>query len=246
MMIQLSLLEVPTGACEPSDPARKHFRTPNEPNIQDLVVPNWMEDRQLRWLIFNGQTLEEAYRSAWLKDILPPVALRPCILDALKTQIYDEAELRWRPAYPGNFTCEQYFRCYMEYVRGGRESPPSKSGRMKIDDSITAPSPDEDHCIRGKLTARAAANLQEAYLMCGAIDIYPAAITSTGIRKIEDSIFANPKKLLYYALRNASIFRSPEEDNGVTHHHAPPEDEESSKWAWIVGAVIGVALLSDL
>lgn len=254
-MQNIGIFEVPTGACEPSDPSRKLFRTPHEPDIQDLWVPNWLEDSNLRWLIRHGATLEDAYKKAYggtfggggIYDIIPPITLRPCILDALKTPGFDPTTQEM-VSIPGNFTCQQFFQCYIQYVQGNRESPPLKPGRMKIAENLFAPSPSEEQCIRQRFVNLN--DIEAAYAACDCSDIFPNF--SNAKQLMEKAIISKPEKNLYYLIKMLYFFgEEPVTPPAIpVHHHAPARDDDKDKdkefkgAMWIaVAAVAAVVLL---
>lgn len=236
-MQNLSIFEVPTGACEPKDPTRKLFRTPHEPDIQDLWVPNWLEDARVRWVISQGETLEHAYQYANIYDIIPPITLRPCVLDALKTKGLDPTTGE-SVTLPGNFTCQQFFQCYIQYVQGKRESPPLKPDRMKIAENLFAPSPSEEQCIRQKFYTLN--DIEAAYAACDCSDIFPDFSNAKAL--MEKAIRTQPGKNLYYLIKVLYFFGEvPVQPTPIpVHHHAPAEEKKELS----AGTLIAVAALA--
>lgn len=238
-MITFGILEKATGACEPTNPGRKRFTVPNQPEIRDLVVPNYLEDRDVRWLVDHGRSLKRAYQEARISSIYPTEALVPCIFDALKVKYLDKRTGEMKLT-GGNFGCLQYFACYEQYIKGIRAYPDT-SGRMEIMPGLYAPSPAEDTCIRKNWLLNG--DIRAAYDWCGATDIFPNA---PGAETFLNNAIRNvPGKKLYTIIRDLFYTAGPEEpptDDEPPAH--TPHNGNGFQYSWLLIAGIGVLLLS--
>lgn len=223
-----------TGQCDPANPDRKRFYTEGVA----LHVPNWIEDRRLRWLIDQGQDLYTAYRDAGLIDILPEKGLQDCVYDNLRTKYYDKETGRWRIA-AGNFTCIGFWDCFVKYIEALRES--QIRGRIKIAEDLTAPSPQEAQCIKNRFAVHK--NLARAYSECGAKDIIPTAI----LAQVSSILLENPKAHLYDILKTVYRMTKGEEPEPVLtpHEHISTETKDNTL-LYIAGGVAAALILSRI
>ncbi len=137
-----------------------------------LVVPNAIEDRNIRFLLGRGKNLVDAYTDAGARYILPAGALRTCIELVFKIPYYDPRAGEWKTA-AGRFTCTGFHKCFQEYVRAYEVFPETQTGdrRMMIAPGIFTPSWNEEICIVDKFLMQEP--LAEAYRQCGAEEIIP-------------------------------------------------------------------------
>ena len=80
-----------------------------------VTVPGALEDKQIRYLLEHGKSLEDAYRDANAWAIIPPQAMRECIELVFKTPYFDPASGGWKTS-EGAFTCVGFHKCLSDYA----------------------------------------------------------------------------------------------------------------------------------
>lgn len=225
-----SLAQIP-AVCDPQDAGRKRFYTEGVA----LHVPNWLEDKQLRWLIDQGQDLVTAYRTAGLSDILPESGMRDCIYDVLRLKYYSGPSGSWETT-GGNITCIGFFDCFGGYVEALRES--RKRGRMKIAQGVYAPSPEEAACIKQRFFLHN--DLARAYAECDAADIVP----TFALDRIADIVRSNPKEHLYDVIKTVWMLTQGAAPGGPVppEHHAPAAQKRDNTLLYVASAAAAVLL----
>lgn len=233
-----SLSQIP-AVCDPADPGRKRFYLEGV----RLDVPNWLEDKELRWLIDQGQDLVTAYKNVGLTDILPEQGIRDCLYDVLRTKYYDAGSGEWKTT-GGNITCIGFWNCFESYVEAMRES--QKRGRNKIAEGVYSPSPAEADCIKQRFFL--VGDLARAYAECDAADILPD-FSPGSVQSIADIIRANPKQHMYDIIKTVYMMSggaAPVSEEPL-HHAAPSEPErKDNTLLYIIGGVAAAFLLGRM
>ena len=201
-----------------------------------VILHDLTMDNQLRWLIDQGMSLENAYRQIGMWDDIPPPGMQRCCYDVLRTKWFDPISGTWKRSGWGH-TCAGYFHCFEDYIEALRET--KKRGRIKIATGVYVPSPEEEKCI--KLRFHASNDIVRAYSECDAIDIlptFPGAIE--GLGKLMRTTIAVS---MYEMIKTLHAFASPPEEHAPPgQHHALPDDKQEPNY-WLYGAVAAGALI---
>lgn len=196
--------EPPIGVCNPDVLSRKHFALCEGVR---LTVPNKLEDRYLRRLIFNERifSLETAYKQLGLSYIIPEdTGLHACIRDVLATPRVDTSTGDTVPQYPGNMTCIEFWKCYANLINARRET--GETGRIKLGDDAYVPSLAEQECIRKEWLDTG--HVAEAYERCGAGDIIPW--WENGVTGLNDALRTKINVNIYDVLKASYTFAAME------------------------------------
>lgn len=231
---------VPETVCNPKDPGRKKFTMQTDEGTVTLTVPNYLEEKQVRWLVDQGKPLLDAYRNAGIWAILPETGMRQCIEDALRIKYYDP-ESGARLQTGGNFTCIEFHHCFEDYLRAFREYPADR-GRITIAPGVIAPSPEEQTAIKARFSV--SKNLPKAYTDCGAADILPK--WEGAIPAIAKTLTDYPQADMYNVIKTLYYLQTQTPQPHAAHHHAPADDKKRTPWKlWIVAAGIGLLLFMN-
>jgi len=221
------------GPCEANyGTARTFFADGVRVKLHDMKL-----DKELRWLIDQGMSFDNAYRQIGWWDDIPPEGMRRCCYDVLRTKWYDPISDTWKRSGWGH-TCAGYFHCFEDYVEALRET--KKRGRIKIAPGVYAPSPEEENCI--KMRFHLSNDIVRAYSECGAIVILPAFPGAIeGLSKLMRTSTGTP---MYEMIKTLYAFAAPPPE------HAPPPDTpeddrkpEPTYWLYAAG-VVGLILLT--
>lgn len=230
---------VPETVCDAKDPGRKKFTMQTDEGTVSLTVPNYLEDKQVRWLVDKGKNVVDAYTNAGIWQILPERGMRPCIYDALRIKYYDP-ESGERQLTGGNFTCHEFHKCFENYLTTFRQYP-EKRGRITIAPGVVIPSPDEEKCIRSRFIV--SKNLPKSYHECGAADILPK--WEGALDAISETLTKYPQVELYHIIRTIYYLQTQAGDkhHPAVHDHAP-NDEDKKPWKlWLAAGVILLLLV---
>jgi hypothetical protein len=205
-----------------------------------VIVPDAVTEKELRWLIDQGMSFDNAYRNVGWWDEIPPEGMRRCCYDVLRTKWYDAISDTWKLSGWGH-TCGGYFRCFEAYVEALRET--AKRGRIKIAEGIYAPSPQEEACIKQRY--HLSNNIARAYSDCDAVDIlptFPGAIE--GLNKAMKSSITTP---IYEMIKTLYGFKPEPPPVHMPIHHmlAPPKNGDGAIKAnyLMIGSAIVAAVL---
>ncbi len=206
-----------------------------------VTLPDAVRDRQIRWLIDNGETLENAYRKALAADLIPPEPMRPCILEVFKSKYYDPDDDTWKPFGP-NHTCMGFHHCLAEYIPSLIHDPKQtvpQERRIRIAADVYAPSPAEAQCIKNQFVFTG--NLVEAYEKCGAMDILPS--WPGALEFITQALQNQPGESLYNAIKNAyMIYTVIPPVSKPPDTQAPDKPADKSSELTLVWALAGAAV----
>lgn len=197
--------EPPIGVCNPDILSRKHFAFCEGVR---LTVPNWQEDKFLRRLIVNENSLESSYRAVGISSLIPEeVGLHACIKDVLETQRRDIPTGKMVPQYPGNMTCIEFWRCYANFINTKRQfEATEKRGRIELGENAYVPSLPEQNCIRKEWLNTGDVAL--AYETCGAGDIIPW--WDNGVSGLNDALRTKINVNIYDVLKASYTFATVE------------------------------------
>ena len=218
-----------------------------------LIVPDRVEDMNIRWLVERGMSLWNAYKQAGARYIMPDEALRPCIELVFKTPYYDPNAGEWKTG-AGKFTCIGFHKCFEEYVSAQAAFPEQhpERRRMRIAPGVYAPSAPEEACIKRKFVAQVP--LDAAYRQCGAGDIIPT--WAGALQFIRTAFMASmaaqlPFPPLYeitkrshqlYAIQPPPPVPAPAVSPPPV---SPPPEDKDSKALYLVMGAVGLLILSD-
>ena len=197
-----------------------------------LVVPNPVEDLQIRQRMYIGGSLASAYGYAGALAAYPIEPLRGCCEAVLRAKRFNAALGKY-VLQTWQFTYDEFYRCISEYVRAVLEFP-DDPGRIEVAPGVYAPSSSEELCIKGAF--HSSGDIRSAYEACGASEIFP---TWPGAAEVlEAALSAKPAGDMYDMIKTAYMMR-PE---------PPPPDHiptGGSGIPWLlVGAGALLALLS--
>lgn len=200
-----------------------------------LHVPDMVVDRNIRWQVDKGRSLEDAYAQVGWLDWLPPPGMRTCCFDIMAQKWLDD-NMEWQISGWGH-TCFGYHKCLEKYVLAVREG--NKAGRMKVAPGLYSPSPVEEKCVKQRFAV--GRDAVRAYNECKIMDILP-----TSPRIIEDL-----NRMLAYNLqerKSESIYTMLEVSSAMTPEqpHTPPDHHTAtpSKTPYLIAAgIVGAVLL---
>lgn len=225
------------GACQGAYGTRRTFYLEGV----RVILPDAVTEKKLRWLIDQGASLENAYRSVGWWDEIPPEGMRRCCYDVLRTKWYDAISDTWKLSGWGH-TCAGYFRCFEAYVEALRET--RKRGRIKIAEGIYAPAPGEETCIKERFFR--SKDIARAYSECDALDIlptFPGAIE--GLNKVMASSITMS---IYEMIKTLYAFKPEPPPAYIPMYHAPPRPTDGegaikASYLWIGAAIVAAVLI---
>jgi len=240
-MIQIEPLGQIPSACDRYTGTRLTFTG----NGLTLTVPDMITDRQIRWLMDRDMSLVDAYKRAGFGDFIPDPGIRPCISAALRKKYFDTNTQTWK-ATGGMFTCVEFHKCFVEYLKAQRVFPEAKAERrMQIAKGVYAPSAGEERCIRDKFAKQI--DLLTAYTQCGAGDIIPDWPGAMDF--MSRALTATPDENLYqiikttYRLHALAPEPPPEVPPGDLPISPPAEDKKPFPLIYVlIGAVVFLSL----
>jgi len=197
-------------------------------------------DKQLRYLVDRGMSIEQAYGQLGWTDALPAPGMRQCCYDVLRQKWLDE-NMEWQVSGWG-YTCSAYHDCLERYVLAIRET--NKAGRMKIAPGVYAPSPEEASCIKHRFAIYK--DIARAYSECKALDIlpsFPGAVETLNRLMLTDLV--EKRRQPMYKMIQVAFNLAAQPPEHPPPHDTPEDDRkaEPNYWLYAAGAV-GLILLT--